>query len=282
MRHASRTILTLFSVGALLLGGCNDDGRDATDGSKGGGESLERPSSPSEEPPTIPDEPPTIEGPLLDVSRYGSVGYSPDDDNEHVARIILADPLNDSPRNGVYIYVRADTQILGADNSGGWRTALVDEVSEGGETLVWNRRDEPLDHRLGGYFEAKTIAFRPPAVPPGRPTSPPPWNAELVGSVSSVVPCPSIDRPAICTDGVIATVVAQDIRDPDPDDILADVTADTTILVHDGTTWVPGSIDQATDGAPIRVWSSEYQFMKTRGSHQGLAETIAIGPVDLW
>jgi hypothetical protein len=65
-------------------------------------------------------------------------------------------------------------------------------------------------------------------------------------------------------------------------DLLAGVTAETTIIVHDGTAWTTGSLDHVTPGAAVRVWTSDYAAMKKPGPDQGVAETIAIGPADLW
>ena len=290
MRHVTRTFLAVLCAAALVLGGCSDDGPDAT-GDDGAGGVEERPPGP-------PEEAPDLTGPVLDLSTHevatrcpapGPSDHYPTTTRnpltclpkgeDDLGLVMVADEQSDHDRNGVFVRIEIRTDILIGDGAGGWRPGEMRELAEGGEVQIWSREDDPLEHTSNETLHPETITYVPPAAPPPPPTRPLPWNPQVSGSVAAFGPCPSADAAAVCGDGVVATVLVQGSRDGS--DLLAGVTAETTVLVHDGAAWVAGSLDQVRPGAPIRVWTSDYRLMKTP-PNEGLAKVVAVGPVDLW
>jgi hypothetical protein len=297
MRLASWTTLALLCVGALLIGACSDDGtaekgdRDRADAEADTG------------PPEPPDAIPTIGGPVLDIIEYRQVDRcsweGPSDhyptttrdpstcgpqDDDSVGQIIVADPEGDSRMNGVFIYVKRDTEVLVADEAGGWRRGSFDDLSFGGEVQVWNRRGKPLEHTSADGFPAGTITYRPLTGPPPPPTSPPPWNPGVAGTVAWATACPSPD-PALagsCVEGALGIALLDETRvgpNGEGEDQLVAITADTVVLVDHGPAWRPGALADVSAGSPVRAW---FGRDKTPDPDETSPWVLVIGPTTEW
>jgi hypothetical protein len=310
MRRSLTLILAVLTVGTLLVAGCGDDDKKVeskpNDTSDDAGQAS----------PTPPDEPATTQGPIASVQPFQPVtenctpaegldpngSVSSDDpplctpaDSDIVGSFLIAPGTGTGEVDAASVTVTEDTELLVGDASGGWRTGRFEDLQAGVEVQAW-ALDGMMAESYPVQFEAEAVAYGPPGtggtvLPPTGPTSTdivdpadpsalPAAAPTSAGTVTSVEPCPPFDpkTPGTCADKLVATVLVDTTNGQGPE-LDARITTETVILVHDGTAWTNGSVNDVTVGATVRVWVDGDRLTRSIPA-QGQAATIAVGPLD--
>jgi len=293
----------------LLLAGCGDDSEQVDSAQKRPDTAgvADRDLAPPSEEPTVAGPvasaqafQPVTEGctPAEDLDPNGSV--SSDDppictpaDNKVVGTFLIAPETGEGEVDAASVTVDEDTVLLAGDGSGGWQAGRFEDLAAGTEVQVWIGEDTAMAESYPVQFTAETVAYQPAAAGDGGGSTTAPPSTGSAGSqalpaeeptstgvVLSAEPCPEFDpsTPGTCAEGLIATVVVDAIGDKGSD-ISARVTDRTVVLVHDGSGWVPGSVQDVQPNAQVRVWVEGGTLTKSLPA-QGDAATIAVGPAE--
>jgi hypothetical protein len=318
MRRSLMMILAVLTVGALLTAGCGDDEKKVASEPNDRSEEPDKaaPTPPDDAPTTAgplasvqPFQPITENcTPPEELDPNGTVSSedqpicTPDGDDV-LGTFLIAPGTGTGEVDAASVTVTKDTELLVADGSGGWEDGRFEDLTAGTKVQTW-ALDGMMAESYPVQFEAEAVAYEPAAAGPGDTAAPPvtgPTSTVIVdppitgpadpsglptvaptsaGTVTSAEPCPPFDptTPGTCADKLVATVLIDTATGSGPE-LDARITTETVILVHDGTRWTNGSVNDVKAGATARVWVDGDRLTKSIPA-QGQAATIAIGPLD--